>query len=584
VQALSQSSDVLAGAAECALAAHNPACALAYIAPLASFSPPPRLAGGGGVLGVSPPAGAPPPPSSPPSPVPPLFPDPHHPQIALLYATSLLSLSRSGELFTFAHALVADSPLSPIAWYAVGCYYASMGKFSPSASAFARATTLDPAWGHGWLGLATAYAGGEEGEPALAAFRSAQRCFPGSAVPYLGAATVAGVLLGQETLAASYLAAAATRCPPGDISLAHERGCAAWRAGAWVAAREFFEEATVGVITGFLGAAGRSGTQRGAAHHPPLGARRTWEPSFFNLGHCHRKLGSWGEAVVAYREAGALVGRHGGASVRAALGLTLHLGGDLWGSVESYHGALALAPEDVFASKGLAAALKDMASPEYGLQGVGTASPSQRPCHIPLPRPLFHRTPLPPNHSSTTYSQGGIPLYERSGAADKESTARLRRSLSSPPLPGARNNYSLAGGDDQLNYSGGPLEGSGSSGGDGFDDDAMNSQGGGERGEGDGEGEEEEEGGAELEQGSFQDHDDMEEEEEEEEEVISGDDRESSLVGAEFGDAALEFDGIERDLAEELNGEQDEEEAILAALNESAIAFSAMQSPGDTWT
>ncbi|CAM9694519.1 unnamed protein product, partial [Scytosiphon promiscuus] len=82
----------------------------------------------------------------------------------------------------------------------------------------------------------------------------------------------------------------------------------------------------------------------------------SWESTVFNLGHCHRKLGSLEEAVRCYLRARELSPhRH---SVHSALALTYHLQGRHDDAIAGYHKALGLKPDDPFAAEMLKKALQ----------------------------------------------------------------------------------------------------------------------------------------------------------------------------------------------------------------------------------
>ncbi len=277
--------------------------------------------------------------------------DPPHGLAALVHAGALAALGRSGELFQAAHALVEDSPKAPLAWHTVGCYYLSLGRAAVAARHFARATQLDPAWGHAWVGLGTAFGAGEETEPALAAFRTAARLLPAAHVPPLSAAALA-TRSGQFALARAFLDAAAARVGPGgDPHLWHEAGVLEYRVGNWEGARAL------------LGAAAE------AAGALPPHLRRVHEPTFFCYGHALRKCGRLREAEAAYRTALALSGEK--PSTHAALGFTAQLRGEHGEAVACYHAALALAPEDPLAGRLLRVALGDMLEEGGGYVGGG---------------------------------------------------------------------------------------------------------------------------------------------------------------------------------------------------------------------
>jgi anaphase-promoting complex subunit 6 len=69
----------------------------------------------------------------------------------------------------------------------------------------------------------------------------------------------------------------------------------------------------------------------------------TWQPVLANLGHAHRKLGEYDEAITAFTRALGLAPHDAGTF--AALALTHHLRGDLGTAIETYHRSLAFRPD-----------------------------------------------------------------------------------------------------------------------------------------------------------------------------------------------------------------------------------------------
>lgn len=82
-----------------------------------------------------------------------------------------------------------------------------------------------------------------------------------------------------------------------------------------------------------------------------------WEATLLNLGHAARKLRQYSRAQQLYRQAIGL-NPHSG-SAYAGLAYTHQLAGDSAAAVECYHKALALKPEDAFASEMLGHALQE---------------------------------------------------------------------------------------------------------------------------------------------------------------------------------------------------------------------------------
>ncbi|KAJ1973579.1 anaphase-promoting complex subunit Cut9, partial [Dimargaris xerosporica] len=95
-------------------------------------------------------------------------------------SASVISAWQAGN-----HARSTNSPAAkeapyPVPWFAVGCYYLLIGKYPESRYYFSKACALDPQFGPAWVGFAHAFAADGEHEPAITAYATASRLFPGS--------------------------------------------------------------------------------------------------------------------------------------------------------------------------------------------------------------------------------------------------------------------------------------------------------------------------------------------------------------------------------------------------------------------
>ena len=70
--------------------------------------------------------------------------DPLCADAAGIQIATLTALGHKRPLFRLAHALVDADSKSPIAWYAVGCYYYACGKYKKAQEHYWRSTRLDP--------------------------------------------------------------------------------------------------------------------------------------------------------------------------------------------------------------------------------------------------------------------------------------------------------------------------------------------------------------------------------------------------------------------------------------------------------
>ena len=60
--------------------------------------------------------------------------------------------------------LVDEYPEHVVSWFAVGCYYQSVGRFDSARQYFGKATTMDASFAPGWLGFGHAFAAQDESD------------------------------------------------------------------------------------------------------------------------------------------------------------------------------------------------------------------------------------------------------------------------------------------------------------------------------------------------------------------------------------------------------------------------------------
>lgn len=111
--------------------------------------------------------------------------DPYNLRCASVHVSALVELGHKSELFYCAHNLVSAYPERAISWYAVACYYYIIGKFELARRYFSKATTKERQFAPAWIGFGNSFAAQDESDQAMAAYRTAQRLFPGSHVPLL---------------------------------------------------------------------------------------------------------------------------------------------------------------------------------------------------------------------------------------------------------------------------------------------------------------------------------------------------------------------------------------------------------------
>ena len=57
-----------------------------------------------------------------------------------------------------------DYPEHAVAWFGVGCYYQSIGRFDSARQYFGKATTMDASFAPAWLGFSHAFAAQDESD------------------------------------------------------------------------------------------------------------------------------------------------------------------------------------------------------------------------------------------------------------------------------------------------------------------------------------------------------------------------------------------------------------------------------------
>ncbi|RWR89208.1 anaphase-promoting complex subunit 6 [Cinnamomum micranthum f. kanehirae] len=260
--------------------------------------------------------------------------DPFHLKCTLVHLAAAMELGHSNELYLMACNLVKDYPQKALSWFAVGCYYYCIKKYDQSRRYFCKATNLDGTFAPAWIGYGNAYAAQDEGDQAMAAFRTAARLFPGCHLSTL--------YIGMEymrthnlKLAEQFFMQAKTICPS-DPLVYNELGVVAYHMKGYQKAVRWFEKTLA---------------------HIPSSLSEMWEPTLVNLAHALRKLRRYNEAISYYEKALALSTRS--LSTYAGLAYTYHLQDEFDAAITYYHKALWLKPDDQFCTEMLTLALVD---------------------------------------------------------------------------------------------------------------------------------------------------------------------------------------------------------------------------------
>ncbi|CBN74796.1 Putative subunit of the Anaphase Promoting Complex [Ectocarpus siliculosus] len=279
--------------------------------------------------------------------------DPHNSACLPVYLAAMVELKMKSQLFYTAHQLVEAGPKQAVSWFAVACYYHLLDKNELAQRYFLKSTKLDGRFAPAWIGFGNAFAAQEETDQAVSAYRTAARLFQGShlALLYIG---MEYVRTHNLALARNFLMGALALSPSDPLVLNEvligKLGVVHFASGEYTQARERFGK-VLSIVEGLSSQ-----------------ALEAWESTVFNLGHCHRKLGSLDDAASCYLRARELSPqRH---SVHSALALTHHLQGRHDDAIAGYHKALGLKPDDPFAAEMLKRALQESFSANEPCAGL----------------------------------------------------------------------------------------------------------------------------------------------------------------------------------------------------------------------
>ncbi|KZT29838.1 TPR-like protein [Neolentinus lepideus HHB14362 ss-1] len=229
------------------------------------------------------------------------------------------------RLFLLAHDLVRKEPENAIAWYAVGIWYLTAGQYKDARQYFGKASLMDPKFSPAWAAFGHSFSLEGEREPALTAYATCARLYPGSHLP-LTFSGMEHIITSNLALADECLDAAYIICD-NDPLLLNEKGVMAYNRGHYDRAVELFEKA--------IDLAGVTQT-----------SQEVWLSTYINLGTGYRKLARYEDAKSAYERVTRIDPRS--APALAFLGMTLHLMDDVDQAIVRYHEALSIEPMNPF--------------------------------------------------------------------------------------------------------------------------------------------------------------------------------------------------------------------------------------------
>lgn len=254
--------------------------------------------------------------------------DPYHNSCLPVHIACLVELKKTNALFYLAHKLVDLYPDIALAWFAVGCYYYSIGKSDPARRYLAKATALDRLFGPAWLAYGHSFAVENEHDQAMAAYFKASQLMKGCHLPLLYIGLECG-LTNNLKLADKFFQQAQS-IAPNDPFVIHEMGVISFYNLDYKTAERQFKEAMKRI--------------QGGLKDVILPSK--WEALLNNLGHTCRKMKKYEEALDYHQQA--LVLNPLNPSTYSAVGFIHAFMGNTQKAVDAFHRALGLRRDDTF--------------------------------------------------------------------------------------------------------------------------------------------------------------------------------------------------------------------------------------------
>ncbi|XP_076672851.1 cell division cycle protein 16 [Andrena cerasifolii] len=273
--------------------------------------------------------------------------DPYHNSCLPVHIACLVELKKTNALFYLAHKLVDLYPDMALAWFAVGCYYYSIGKSDPARRYLVKATALDRLFGPAWLAYGHSFAVENEHDQAMAAYFKAAQLMRGCHLPLLYIGLECG-LTNNLKLADKFFQQA-QRIAPNDPFVIHEMGVISFYNLDYKTAERQFKEAMKRIQGGLK----------------DIILPNKWEALLNNLGHTCRKMKKYEEALEYHRQA--LVLNVLNPSTYSAIGFIHALMGSTQEAVDAFHRALGLRRDDTFTTTMLTYVMEQLIeeSPPY---------------------------------------------------------------------------------------------------------------------------------------------------------------------------------------------------------------------------
>ena len=195
-----------------------------------------------------------------------------------MLCSSMIELNKIVDLYSLAYKLGNNCNDKFIPWYAVGCYYYAIKKYEISRKYFLKCNQLNKNFPEGWVALGNSYAGEDESDQALNAYRTCLRLFPGC--------HYSNLYIGMEFVRTNNLKTAliafqnALQLSQNDPLIYNERGVVYYK-------QQIYEEAQNYFIKGI----------KMCSEDDVSSAYQTL---MINLGHTYRKLKKLKEALEVY--------------------------------------------------------------------------------------------------------------------------------------------------------------------------------------------------------------------------------------------------------------------------------------------
>lgn len=207
--------------------------------------------------------------------------DPYHQYALLLHIACCVLKKEVEDLFMLGHRLVNTFPNTPLAWYAVSCYYIAVKNQQVARKYLTKSLDIDPNFAPAHIAFGISLAVEGERDQAIAAFSNAARIMQGSHLPLM--------LLGKEyyltgavSTSTKFMKSALNISPQNPILL-QEVGVMLYNSAEYTKAEKYFQLAITQL--------------KEIDPHLTLPA---WEPIYNNLAHILRKLQKYDKAITMH--------------------------------------------------------------------------------------------------------------------------------------------------------------------------------------------------------------------------------------------------------------------------------------------